>query len=140
MKWQEYLMKFYNGISKFMYGRNGVDKLSIALLVVSIVLTIVAQIIHSPWLMIVYYVGVLVVLLRTLSKDLNRRHKENQWFMSIWGKVISRFNIYKRMFAERNTHRFFKCPHCKTYVRVPKGKGKIVITCAKCKKEFTQNT
>ena len=29
-------------------------------------------------------------------------------------------------------HKYFTCPNCKTVCRVPRGKGKIVITCPKC--------
>lgn len=41
---------------------------------------------------------------------------------------------------QRKTHRFFKCPECGVTVRVPKGKGKIKITCPKCKNAFVRNT
>ena len=44
------------------------------------------------------------------------------------------------MWRERKTHRYFKCPNCKTMVRVPKGKGKIVITCTRCHHEIVKRT
>ena len=42
----------------------------------------------------------------------------------------------KKRWAQRGTYRFFKCPQCRQIVRVPKGRGKICITCPKCKTEF----
>ena len=29
-------------------------------------------------------------------------------------------------------HKYFTCPNCRTVCRVPRGKGKIIITCPKC--------
>ena len=37
-------------------------------------------------------------------------------------------------------HRYFDCPKCRQPVRVPRGKGKIMITCPKCKERFQRKT
>ena len=36
--------------------------------------------------------------------------------------------------------RYFRCPNCSSTLRVPKGKGKICITCPVCRKEFIKKT
>jgi len=41
---------------------------------------------------------------------------------------------------DSKTHKHFTCPNCKATLRLPKGKGKIMITCPKCRKEFTKKT
>ena len=46
----------------------------------------------------------------------------------------------EKRWAQRSTYRFFKCPQCKQTVRVPKGRGKICITCPKCKTEFIKKS
>ena len=39
------------------------------------------------------------------------------------------------------THlRYFSCPHCRQQVRVPKGRGKISITCPKCGTQFIKKS
>lgn len=38
----------------------------------------------------------------------------------------------KRMWKERKTTAFLKCPNCGQVLSVPKGKGKIRVTCPKC--------
>ena len=53
--------------------------------------------------------------------------------------VVKKNNLKKR-WAQRSTYRFFKCPQCKQTVRVPKGRGKICITCPKCKTEFIKKS
>lgn len=41
---------------------------------------------------------------------------------------------------DRKTHRYFECPSCKKRLRVPKGKGKIRITCPHCGEKFERRT
>ena len=37
-------------------------------------------------------------------------------------------------------NRYFICPRCRQTVRVPRHKGKIAITCPKCKERFERRT
>jgi predicted phosphohydrolase len=37
-------------------------------------------------------------------------------------------------------HRYFDCPRCRQRVRVPRGKGKISISCPKCHEKFVKKT
>lgn len=39
----------------------------------------------------------------------------------------------KKMWKERKTSHFLKCPNCGQIMSVPKGKGKIRVTCPKCR-------
>lgn len=38
----------------------------------------------------------------------------------------------KKMWKDRKTKAFLKCPTCGTTLAVPKGKGKLIVTCPKC--------
>ena len=38
----------------------------------------------------------------------------------------------KQMWKKRKTNAFLKCPNCGQMLSVPKGKGKIIVTCPKC--------
>ena len=38
----------------------------------------------------------------------------------------------KKMWKERKEKAFLKCPNCGTMLAVPRGKGKIIVTCPKC--------
>ncbi|HAB60780.1 MAG TPA: hypothetical protein DCE48_08770, partial [Lachnospiraceae bacterium] len=68
-----------------------------------------------------------------------KRYEENQKFLSFWNPIRNTFTK-KVERSKDKTHRFFKCPKCSKTVRVPKGKGKICITCPICKEEFIRKS
>ena len=69
-----------------------------------------------------------LVLYRMLSKSTYRRYQENRRFLQLIDRIKDRKN------------RYYKCPKCKQLVRVPRGKGKISITCPRCKEKFVKKT
>jgi len=43
---------------------------------------------------------------------------------------------WKRQWREYRNYRFLICPQCAQRLRVPRGKGKIRVTCTKCRNQF----
>ena len=43
---------------------------------------------------------------------------------------------WKRQWYEYRTYRYLICPQCSQRLRVPRGKGKIRVTCTKCRNQF----
>lgn len=127
-------------MGRFSYGRNGVDQLTVFMLTVSLIIALIGGIFRLPWLQLIYYVGVILVVYRILSRNLTKRRTENQMFLQKTRAVTSWFRIQKRIFQERKTHRYFKCPTCKQRLRVPKGKGSIKITCSRCGEQFSRKS
>lgn len=129
-----------NWLRKFMYGRYGVDQISIILMIISLILSLIGRISSISLFGILSYIPLIFGVYRILSKDTRKRSMENYRFSMMMSPIYSRFKNLQRRIKERKTHRFFKCPNCKTTVRVPKGKGKIIITCPKCKEKFEERT
>ena len=77
---------------------------------------------------------------RMFSRNISRRSAENQKYMKIHYKFMSRFNKVRARIKDSKTHRIFKCPSCGQKIRVPKGKGRISIKCPKCRIEFIKKT
>lgn len=118
---------------KIMVGRYGMDQLSIGLLILGLILLTITLPIKWPLIRLVAYVPIFLCYYRLFSKNIYKRQQENFKFIRFYTPIYKQFNVYIKAFKERKTHRYFKCPACKQTLRVPKGKGKIVITCPKCK-------
>lgn len=129
-----------NWLKKFMMGRYGRDQLSIALLVFSVLLTWTAELTRLPLLTVIGYILLGICIFRMLSRDVTKRSMENYKFNMLISPVYSWFKKKQKRAIDTKTHRYFECPNCKTNLRVPKGKGNIVITCPKCKTELRKRT
>ena len=131
------LTKFAEKIRRFFYGRNGFDELAKHTLIASIVVCLIGAFIPLS------LVGLILSLLswalmiyayyRILSKNIYKRVAENK-------RYVGSINMTKTRWQQRKTHRFYRCPECKTWLRVPKGRGKITITCVKCATKFDKRS
>jgi ribosomal protein L37AE/L43A len=65
---------------------------------------------------------------------------ENYKFAILMSPVYSWLKKTRNRLKDAKTHRYFSCPNCKQSLRLPKGKGKIIIICPKCKTEFKGKT
>lgn len=127
---------------RFMYGRNGNDKLNMFILAVDLILLVVsslllrgAQIIH---ILVLALLG--LAYFRMLSKNLYKRRDENEKYLRLRYKVIGEVKLMYERWVQRKDYKFFACPSCKTSLRVPRGHGKVKIVCRKCGKSFTGKT
>ncbi|MDY4907096.1 MAG: hypothetical protein SO124_01895 [Oscillospiraceae bacterium] len=128
------MSKFRNALSRFMYGRNGVDALSWALVVLEVVLSLLSAFIHvrgvSQVLYLVSTALMFVVLLRIFSRNLARRQAENAKFLTWWTPKANAIRGARARRADK-AHKYVRCS-CGAYCRVPRGVGKIELTCPKC--------
>jgi len=126
--------KFRNALYRFMYGRNGVDALSWALVVLEVVLSLLSSFIHvrgvSQALYFVSTALMFVVLLRIFSRNLARRQAENAKFLTWWTPKANAIRGARARRADK-AHKYVRCS-CGAYCRVPRGVGKIELTCPKC--------
>lgn len=128
--------KFY----QFMSGRNGVDDLArthswmvLALLLLGIFTRLGIFSLLALVLMVYMY-------FRVFSRNTSKRYEENQKYLNFkYNRTVS-WNRFKKHLAQRKDYRFYKCPMCKQEVRVPKGHGKIEITCPKCREQFIRRS
>ena len=129
-----------NFLQRFMTGRSGPDHLGVMLIVLSLVFYLLYAITGFALFIYVSYALLILALYRILSRNTARRRMENDRFIRYWWPVKTKV---KRMFTNmrnRKTHRFFSCPSCRNTLRVPKGKGKLQITCPKCGERFIRKT
>jgi uncharacterized C2H2 Zn-finger protein len=118
-------------IQAWMRGRYGSDELSRDLLIVSLVLLVLSYIIDIGIFSTLGFFACLYSLFRTTSKNFDRRRAERDWYLK---KAAAPRNTVKAAFLSLRDreHKYIRCPQCNTIMRVPKGKGAIVVTCPGC--------
>ena len=124
--------KLTAGLRSFMSGRYGTDKLNTTILGVGVVICLIT--IFIPWqqvdlaLTTIAYGLMFWAIFRSLSRNTYKRYQENRKYLTFMERLKDR------------EHRYFDCPKCRQPVRVPRGKGKIAITCPKCREKFIKKT
>ena len=125
-------------LQRFMIGRYGVDAFGKFLLGAVVVLWAInlfanSRLLYSWALLLMIY-----AYFRMFSRNTTKRYQENIKFVQIKNKIVTRFNSEKSQLKQRKTHHIYRCPTCRQKIRIPRGKGRICITCPKCKTEFTK--
>ena len=142
---QKFQQKLQKSAETFLRGRNGMDPLSRFLLYCSLFLLLVSVILFSvsrnsaTAAKIVQFAAVAVLTLsyiRALSRNIENRSKENVRFLKTVHPMVNWFQRKRRRFDMRRNYKLFCCPGCKTTLRVPKGKGRLNLTCPKCHTKF----
>ena len=124
--------RFYAGSHNFMSGRYGSDRLNMVILglglLASILSSLFARSIAGTVFWFLSYALMIWAIFRALSRNTYKRYQENRTFLLFFDRLKDRNN------------RYFDCPKCRQTVRVPRGKGKISITCPRCKEKFVRKT
>ena len=129
-----------NTFRRFMQGRYGLDALGRLLLIVGFSLSLLSWIRPLSFLYIPATVILFMAYFRCFSRNFYKRQCELAAYMKIHNKISGKIALSKRRASERKTHKFFKCRTCKAQLRVPRGKGKIEITCPKCRTKTIKRT
>jgi len=129
-----------NFLQNFMIGRYGPDHLGFSMIILSLVLSLLYATIGVTPLLFISYIVFGLALFRMLSRNIYRRRAENDKFIRYWWPIRTKIKRVVEKIKQRRTHRFFACPGCKNKLRVPKGKGKLQITCPKCVEKFFRKT
>lgn len=125
-------------LRNFMYGRYGIDQFGNFLFGLYFVTLFIS--LFFPPAIFLSYVIVIYFFYRVLSKQYYKRRQENTFYLQKTSGMRKFFNRQKNKFKYRKTHKYLKCPHCHQYLRVPKGRGEITITCPTCHQQFDKRT
>lgn len=125
---------------KFMIGRYGVDDLSRFLLCVLLVLCITNFFLRNSLLNLLITAGMIYLYFRMFSKNYSKRYQENQWFLTRKNESLNFFRRQKSLTEQRKKFRIYTCPSCRQKIRIPKGHGKVQVTCPKCRTEFIKRS
>lgn len=126
--------KLRNALYRFMYGRNGVDALGWALFGLELLLSLVGAVVRVQAVSVVLYFVTMVlmfmILLRMFSRNLTARRAENARFLAWAGPVLNDIRGAKARRAD-TAHKYARCS-CGAWCRVPRGIGRVELTCPRC--------
>ena len=129
---RQFTAKLSSGLRSFMAGRYGTDRLNMVILCAGLVASLLSVWVSVTPLNLIFWAlsyGLMIwAIFRSLSRNTYKRYQENRKFLQFFDRLKDRQN------------RYFDCPKCRQMVRVPRGKGKIAITCPRCKEKFVKKT
>lgn len=138
------IQRFKMMLGAMMAGRNGVDRLSQAMMWLGVVLLVLAMVFSSPILNGVSLAVYVIAILRIFSRNTVRRSAENRYYLNKTMRIRNKATQIRKSIAHRRNrfknrkqYRYFKCPNCKSWLRVPRGKGQVRVTCGNCKHQFS---
>lgn len=132
-----------NWLQRVMAGRYGVDEYSRFLNIVALV-SLVLSILFNNGLSVFFWLLAIISLVwtyfRMFSRNTYKRRAENNAYPTIRYNMTRKLSGLKQRMQQKRYYRFYKCPKCGITTRVPKGKGKIRITCPKCGEIFQRKS
>ncbi len=140
MNTKRYFDRALTALRRFMWGRYGPDELVMALFVFSCVLTFLSNFRVLRYLYIAALLVIVLAVWRMLSKNITKRSEERMKFLQLTERPRAELKLLSNKFRDRKTHKYFKCKNCGASLRIPKGKGKIAVTCPKCRVKVTKKS
>ena len=123
-----------------MIGRYGTDGLNQFLSMSSIVMLLVSLLTRVS---LFTWLGAALLILcyyRSLSRNISKRTEENYKYYAVKDRIRNKFSGLKDQWDNRRLYHYYRCPQCGQQLRVPRGRGKISITCPKCGHQFIKKS
>ena len=127
-------------MQRFMAGRYGNDQLNQFIFIVAIISMVLEIITRQSLFYTLTLVLLILAYVRVFSRNINKRYEENMKFLQKKDAILNKFRKQKYYAAQRRNFHIYTCPQCKQKIRIPKGKGKISITCQKCRTSFIKKS
>ena len=127
-------------IRQFMIGRYGTDGLNQFLSVASLVLILFYFFTHASIFVWLGFILLLFCYYRMFSRNISKRTEENYQFYALKDRVTGKFNGLKDQWANRKLYHYYRCPQCRQKLRVPRGRGRIQISCPRCGTQFIKKS
>jgi len=132
-----------NWLQRVMAGRYGVDHYNRFLNTVAMVCLILSIFLNNVVGTVFWFIAIVALIwsyVRMFSRNIYKRQAENNAYLTARYAATRKFSGRKQRMQQKKYYRFYKCPSCGVTTRVPKGKGKIRITCPKCGESFIRKS
>lgn len=129
-------------------GRYGMDRFNRTLIFLAVGLSVVSLFLARASTAGMIITGmstalVIVVLLRMFSRNFAARQSELYRYLALenklrafWARARGDYRKQADELRDRRKYKYLTCPQCAQRLRVPKGKGKLRVTCTRCGNRF----
>ena len=136
--------KLKEKLARFMYGRYGSDRLNIFMVIVLLICAVINLFVRTGYFSVLLtsweFLLLILIYFRMFSRNISKRYAENQKFLSWRNRLRLKPSSWKREMEQRRYYHIYRCPSCRQKIRVPRGKGNIIVTCPKCHTEFQKKS
>lgn len=144
--WKKYITMLRADMNMVMSKRCGLDELNNFIMLVGFVFILVSLFTQKGIFTIIGALLVVLCYLRIFSKKVDKRKKENDFYMRYMGNAVLFVRFIKLILKMKiksirdKEYVYFVCKTCRQIIRIPKGKNKISIRCPKCGTTFIRRT
>ena len=127
-------------MQRWMYGRYGYDELNRFLMISALICMVLSLFPRGGIFYLLTGVEMVYAYFRMFSRNISKRSTENRWFLNKTARIRTLFGKKKRELGQMRQYHIYRCPKCRQKIRVPRGRGRIAITCRKCGTEFIKKS
>ena len=114
----------------------GMDRLNTHLLIMMVVILVLGLFVKNSIPVLLALTIFVVFMYRFGSRNITKRSIENRKYQDTNRFVTRQLKAIKNN-ATNKDYKYFVCKQCYQLVRIPRGKGEVVIHCPHCKQEFS---
>lgn len=130
--------KIKSALMRMMSGRYGADELGMFCLIAGLVLDMADRFIRSGLLSLVGFALYVWAVFRMFSRNREKRAAENAVYQAKFNTVATKLRQFWVRTKNRREYKYFRCPGCRSLMRLKRGSGEKHIVCPKCRREFDQ--
>ena len=127
-------------LRQFLDKSYGFDLLGYVLVAACMLLTALARILDWTFPGLLASIALVWAASRAFSHNIHKRWEENRRFTEWLPRLHQSLRNGMARHRQRRDYKFFRCPGCKNRLRLPRGKGRIQITCPRCGQRFGGRT
>lgn len=118
--------------ARWMMGRYGIDEMTQGLMIFGCLLVVVNFFAGASLLALLSFVAMGYALFRSFSRNIEARQVELSAYRRLMETPKKWWRRANVRWANRSTTLYFTCKGCGAELSVPRGKGKIRVTCPRC--------
>lgn len=90
-----------------------------------------------------YWIGLALAvyeMFRLFSRNISARTAENYKFYTLQENARRWWHGVRGQWSSRRVYHYYRCPKCHQKLRVPRGRGRIQISCPRCGSQFIKKS